>query len=143
MDCRNGHLLTTIRRGAPRGEICWIDLYRSADRGRSWALAARVAETGTANGNPPALVRLEDGRLCCVFGERDQRRLIARFSDDEGCPWGEERVLRDDFHADRHDDPDLGYPRLTQRADGQLLTVYYWATRELPPQQIAATIWSP
>ena len=138
-----GELLTTIRRRTPGEESCWIDAYRSADRGRSWTLPARVAETGRANGNPPALVRLDGGRFCCVYGDRDSRRMVARFSRDGGRSWGEEQVLRDDFQADRHDDPDLGYPRLVQRADGQLLAVYYWATRELPHQHIAATIWTP
>ena len=102
-----------------------------------------MVQTGTANGNPPALVRLEDGRLCCAFGERNQRRRIARFSEDEASTWGDDQVLRDDFMADRHDDPDLGYPRLTQRADGQLLAVYYRATWEWPQQHIAAPILSP
>jgi hypothetical protein len=138
-----GGLVTAIRRRDPERQICWIDAFRSEDRGLSWAPAGRVAETGPANGNPPALVVLEDGRLCCVYGERGSRRLMARYSKDGGQRWEGDQVLRADFHPDRHDDPDLGYPRLAQRADGQLLAVYYWATPKLPHQHIAATIWTP
>ena len=67
--------------------------------------------------------------------------MIARYSGDEGRTWGRELVLRDDFSPDRYGDPDLGYPRVVQRADGQMIACYYWATRDLPQQHIAATIW--
>jgi hypothetical protein len=133
-------LVSVLRRRAVPGEACWIDAYRSQDGGRSWRFAARVGETGQANGNPPALARLRDGRLCCVYGRRDRGQMVARFSPDEGLRWGEEVVLRADFHDRR---PDFGYPRLMQRADGCLVALYYWATRALPVQHIAATIWVP
>ena len=42
-----------------------------------------------------------------------------------------------------YDDPDLGYPRVVQRADGKIVTIYYYATEENPEQHIAATIWDP
>jgi hypothetical protein len=42
-----------------------------------------------------------------------------------------------------NDDADLGYPRMAQRADGRMVTTYYWATRAMPEQHIAATIWDP
>ncbi len=37
---------------------------------------------------------------------------------------------------------DLGYPRLYQRRDGQLVAVYFWCTPERPETHIEATIFS-
>jgi hypothetical protein len=124
------------------GDECWIDAYASNDEGREWAFLSRVGETGAHNGNPPALTRLADGRLCCVYGQRDRRQMIARYSRDEGASWSEELVLRDDY-ASLQDDQDLGYGRLFQRSDGCLVATYYWATKDRPHQHIAATIWAP
>ena len=139
----SGHLVTAIRRRNADIPPCWIDAYVSADEGQSWRLAGRVGDTGGGNGNPPALTRLRDGRLCCVFGERDNCRILARYSADDGKTWGQEIVLRSDFVRDRHGDPDLGYARVMQRADGKMIALYYWATQELFHQHIAATIWDP
>jgi hypothetical protein len=36
--------------------------------------------------------------------------------------------------------PDLVYPRLYQRRDGQLVAVYFWCTRERPQTHIEATV---
>ncbi|MCZ2982552.1 glycoside hydrolase, partial [Acinetobacter baumannii] len=87
--------------------------------------------------------KLRDGRLCCVFGYRTARRMVATFSADEGRTWGEQVILRDDFQVDVHGEPDFGYARACQRADGQMIAIYYWATAALPHQHIAATIWQP
>jgi len=133
-------LVTALRRKYP-GQ--WIDVFVSNDNCRSWQFLSKVADTGGWNGNPPALVRLKDGRLCCAYGNRTKRQIIAKYSKDEGAGWGPEIVLRDDFQVDSHNDPDLGYPRLVQRPDGKLVVMYYWATREHPQQHIAATIWDP
>ena len=135
-----GCLVTAARRREMGTERCWIDAYGSEDGGQSWSFLSRVGETGGHNGNPPALVRLRDGRLCCAYGRRDRRQIVARASGDEGRSWGVERVLRDDYMP-VNDDADLGYPRIAQRSDGRLVVLYYWATREVPQQHIAATIW--
>jgi len=136
-------LVTALRRRDMRetnGE-CWLDAYVSHDAGAQWAFLSRIGETGAHNGNPPALAALQDGRLCCVYGQRDTRRLLARYSEDEGASWSAAYVLRDDY-ASVQDDQDFGYPRLVQRPDGCLVALYYWATREHPHQHIAATIWN-
>ena len=49
----------------------------------------------------------------------------------------------DDFQTDRHNDADLGYPRMFQRPDGRLVTAYYCASAERVEPHIAATIWQP
>jgi hypothetical protein len=133
-------LITTLRRKYP-GE--WIDAFVSYDNGNSWLFLSQVADTYTWNGNPPALVRLRDGRLCCAYGNRLDRRIEARISEDEGATWSEEIILRDDYQVDAYGDPDLGYCRMVQRPDGKLVTMYYWATPEHPTHHIAATIWEP
>jgi Neuraminidase (sialidase) len=120
-----------------------VDVFVSNNNGKSWKFLSKVADTGRWNGNPPALARLKDGRLCCVFGNRSKKAIIAKYSSDDGATWGEEIILRDDFQVDSFGDPDLGYPRLVERADGRLVVMYYWATKEHPHHHIAATIWDP
>ena len=138
--CSATKLVTVVRR---RSGDCWVDCYVSNDNGSSWTFQSKVGDTGDWNGNPPAMVRLRDGRLCCVYGNRDVARIYARYSEDEGQTWLEEFTIRDDFKRDSEDDPDLGYPRIVQRPDGKLVAVYYWATEQNFHQHIAATIWSP
>ena len=141
--CRSGDLVTAIRRRESGTERCWIDAYASADDGSTWTLLGKVRDTGPWNGNPPALTELADGRLCCVFGERATCRIIVKYTMDQGKTWGRDLVLRSDFERDSFGDPDLGYARVTQRGDGKMVAIYYWATRENPHQHIAATIWDP
>jgi hypothetical protein len=59
-------------------------------------------------------------------------------SSDEGRTWGEEIALRTDGRT-----WDIGYPRMVQRSDGQLITFYYFTTAENPEQHIAASLWNP
>lgn len=140
LDATSPKLVSAVRRRDMRADQGWIDAYRSTDDGASWSFTSRVGEAGGWNGNPPALARLRDGRLCCAYGNRSRRQILARFSADEGQTWSQEWVLRGDFGS-MDDEPDFGYPRLTQRSDGKLVVLYYWATRDNPQQHIAATIW--
>lgn len=114
----------------------FIDLYRSRDGGRTWEHAGRPApETG---GNPPSLVRLRDKRLALTYGYRLRPYGIrARMSSDNGRTWGGEIVLREDGG-----NWDLGYPRTVERADGRLVTLYYYNTAADAERFIGATIWS-
>jgi hypothetical protein len=117
----------------------WIDLYASDDDGASWAYVARpVPDTGMG-GNPPALVRLHDGRLCLTYGVRAQPYGIrAKLSADGGTTWGQEIVLRGD--GGNHD---LGYARTVQRPDSTIVTVYYFNDHPDGERYIAATLWGP
>jgi hypothetical protein len=54
--------------------------------------------------------------------------------------WGAEIVLRDDFQPDKFNDMDFGYPQLTTNHRGEVVSLYYWATRELIEHHIAGTI---
>lgn len=123
-------------------DICWIDCYESMDNGQNWEFISRVCETGLGNGNPPAMIRLTDGRLCCVYADRSRIIMLARYSKDEGKTWSNEQVLREDFKAKNGDRVDSGYPRLFQRSDGKLVVVYFWCSPEKPESHIEATIFS-
>jgi hypothetical protein len=141
--CSDSKLVSSVRRREKGTNRCWIDAYVSEDNGNTWKFLSKVGDTGPENGNPPALLMLKDGRLVCAYGQRERRQIIARISNDEGAGWGSEIIIREDFWADVHGDADLGYPRMVQRADGRIVTMYYWAREEMKEQQIAVTIWDP
>ncbi len=130
--------LTHVRTKEASG--AWIDAWLSRDRGATWQPHGRpVPDTGGTSGNPPHLIRLRDGRLCLTYGYRSPPMGIrARLSSDQGTTWGPEIVLRAD--AVTHD---LGYPRSFQRADGQVVTVYYYNDGVHTERFIAATTWNP
>lgn len=123
-------LLSTVRHRK------FIAAWRSEDDGVSWKqLSQPVDDTG--GGNPPALVKLRDGRLVLTYGFRNKPYSIrARISKDEGKTWGPDVMLRDDGGA-----WDLGYTRTVQRKDGKLVTVYYYNTNAGAERFIGATIW--
>jgi hypothetical protein len=136
----NGKIVVATRRRNPQDieQQCWIDCYVSSDKGRNWSYLSNVGLTGVFNGNPPGLTLLGDGRLACVYGNRSTRQMIVRFSDDEGESWSREYVIRD-----KPLNHDIGYPQITQNADGKIVAVYYLATDEFPHSHIEAAIWLP
>jgi hypothetical protein len=138
----DGRIVSAVRRRRTVSNTCWIDCFTSEDEGFHWRQLGKVSETGTWNGNPPALQHLSDGRLCCVYGDRSRQVMAARYSSDGGQTWPIEMILRADFYA-ADNEPDFGYPRLTQLPNGDLLAVYYWATASRPQQHIAVTRWQP
>jgi hypothetical protein len=130
-----------LRNDHTRKNSNWIEASVSTDNGASWRYLSKVSDTdrGEENGNPPALVRLGDGRLAVAYGYRSYPIGIrARISADEGKTWSDEIVLRDDGWT-----WDLGYPRMMLRPDGKLVTLYYYNTKEHPAPHIVATIWDP
>jgi hypothetical protein len=134
--------ITVLRRKTLDTQKCWVDAYGTEDGGYSWRFLSRVGETGVMNnGNPPAIALLRDGSLCVAYGNRDHRRIMARYSIDEGKTWGDEFVIRE--NNPDYPDADIGYPRLVCRRDGSLVAVYYWVSREDPVQYIEAARWIP
>jgi len=117
----------------------WIDLHLSDDNGATWNYAGRpVPDTGMG-GNPPALIKLRDGRLCLAYGYRaEPYGMRAKLSTDNGATWSQEIILRDG--AGNHD---IGYPRTVQRADGSIVTVYYFNDHPEGERYVAATLWKP
>jgi len=142
--CSPTKLVSALRR-RNMSESCdaWVDVYVSNDNGVNWSFLSKVGDTGCENGNPPALVRLSDGRLCCVYGNRTDMRMYMKYSDDEGASWTEQITLRDDWADCADDHQDLGYPRITQLANETIICAYYWSTPERIENHIAATIWDP
>ncbi|WP_291986585.1 sialidase family protein [Luteitalea sp.] len=115
-----------------------LEGYRSRDGGATWTAAGLVA-ADTGRGNPASLLRLPDGRLCAVYGFRAAPfGMHAVFSGDEGATWSTPRPLREDAA-----DWDLGYPRSVVRADGRVVSAYYFNDASGPERYIAATIWTP
>lgn len=130
----NGNLITALR--CRDGKKKWLEIRESSDDGKSWKL---IAIPSTMAWNPPALIKLKDGRLCLTYADRCKPySLRARLSSDNGKTWGETKILRQDA-----DSWDIGYVRSVQRLDGKIVTIYYHRTKEMPEQFIAATIWQP
>ncbi|MCY4779863.1 sialidase family protein [Sphingobacterium sp. UT-1RO-CII-1] len=126
----------------------FIALSLSKDNGRTWeSLNNPVEDTGI--GNPPAMIKLQDGRLCLVYGYRADYESIqkgtktsgirALLSSDNGRTWSKEFVLRKDGSGQ-----DIGYSRIVQRKDGKIVIVYYFMDSITGPERyIGSTIWTP
>jgi hypothetical protein len=136
-----GRLLTALRRKTGSGDAVrnWIEIFESPDNGVTWKSVSTAVEGLPGNGNPPSMVRLNDGRLVVTYGDRTAPSSIqARISADEGRTWSRTILLRGNGRTF-----DIGYPRTVQRPDGKLVTIYYFTTNERPEMHIAATIWDP
>ncbi len=131
-------ILSTLR--IKEGPEHFIDAWTTDDNGKTWQFFNRpVASTGGSNGNPSSMIKLRDGRLVITYGYRSEPYGIrARISGDQGRTWGQEIMLRDDGGT-----WDLGYPRTVERADGKIVTTYYFNDKKDGERYIAATIWDP
>lgn len=125
----------------------WLEAWGSKDNAASWRkLEDPVADTGWG-GNPAALVKLDDGRLCLAYAWRGHSqeqpsRICVKFSANGGETWGPEINVRGNDGANF----DVGYPRMVQRPDGNLVLVYYYnhGLIETPSMRyIAATLFTP
>ncbi len=98
-------------------------------------------------GNPPALLKLDDGRLCLVYGLRNEETrpegigMYVVFSSDNGQSWTEPTLLRGQDGAVW----DIGYPRAVQLPNGNVVAVYYYNNADSGDKYryIAATIFNP
>lgn len=137
-------LITVIRKRTGNGQDL-LTSYLSDDNGKTWGkLKDPVADTGRG-GSPPALVKMKDGRLALAYIYRSEygSRVNIRFSSDNGRSWSDEIILRCGDGATR----DVGYPRMIQRPDGNLVLIYYWNNAKMegakPYRYIASTIIDP
>lgn len=136
-------IVTAIRCNSTRTAFdvapAWIDLYESTDNGSTWHFLSCPAPDAGSGGNPPAMIRLRDGRLCLTYGYRAAPFGIrSRLSEDGGRTWGDVIHLRDDGGCS-----DLGYPRTIQRPDDTVVTAYYFNEHPATERYIAATLWQP
>lgn len=137
-------IFTTIRTRTGTG-LSLMTAHHSTDNGGTWQRASDpVADTGQG-GSPPALLRLQDGRLALAYAYRSMHgsRMAVRFSADDGKSWSNEIPLRTGDGANR----DVGYPVMAQRADGKLILIYYWNNAVQPGAKpfryIATTVFDP
>jgi hypothetical protein len=136
---KNGALLSMIRRrGRTDGKKSWwLEAFLSPDDGHSWYMLDQPRLPN--HGNPSHMIRLRDGRIALTYGWRNiPYGVRAKLSSDEGRTWSEELVLRQDGKS-----WDVGYPRTVQRADGKIITAYYFNDQRGKERYIAATIWDP
>ncbi|MGQ8335798.1 sialidase family protein [Sunxiuqinia sp. A32] len=135
-------LLTVIRRTKPPRMVSFL----SEDNGNSWTQLADPVKVDY-NGNPPALLKLKDGRLSLVYGIRGEKTMsegigmYVSYSSDEGQSWSEPELLRG------HDGAcwDIGYPRSVLLPDGKVVAIYYYNNANAGDKYryIAATIFDP
>src|SRR6266567_2932838 len=96
----------------------------SQDGGKTWSTPHEIG----AWGMPSHLLRLRDGRLLMSYGHRRAPfGNQARISADNGRTWSEPMILSADGAGG-----DLGYPSTVERADGQLVTVWYESLKGSP-----------
>lgn len=129
-----GRIVAVMRRRKSAVRGGWIEAVASDDGGATWRKLSWVGDTGGQNGNPPALIALNDGRLCCVFGNRDFGSIVCAVSSDLGETW-KTSLVREGSTAFL----DIGYPQLLKREDGVPVCIYYWADEERRQQHIVAT----
>jgi hypothetical protein len=115
----------------------WIYPYLSTDNAKTWTLQPQYFTNNA--GNPPHMIRLKDGRLIVTYGHRlPPYGVRARISKDDGKTWGDELIVRDDGG-----EWDLGYVRTCQRADGKLVSAYYFNDGVKKERYIGVSIWEP
>ncbi|MBR2927456.1 MAG: exo-alpha-sialidase [Clostridia bacterium] len=126
LQLRDGTILLVCRecgRGEDAGQNR-TTIARSEDGGKTWSDFERVI---TANGGPPHLYQLSDGKVLLTYGCRIAPACGERcvVSEDGGKTWSNEMVLsvaKQPYHND------LGYPSSVQVEDGTILTLYYQRT---------------
>jgi hypothetical protein len=129
------NIVCLLRRRKTGKRSGWIDSFISRDEGATWQFMGFVGDTGSHNGNPPALLQMPDDTLWCAYGNRDAGEIRgARYSYSQK-KW--ETWLIRKAESDR---VDIGYPQMFLRKDGKAMVVYYWTSDQLPQQHIAMTI---
>lgn len=126
----SGRLLCSVRVDRDWAGDMWTEVYASDDGGRTWGFLSRATEFGA----PSAPLRLKDGRLVMVYGQRlPPSGVRAVVSEDEGRTWSGEIIVREDGGS-----WDVGYPRAWEYSPGRVGVVYYYNTKDDPVQVKAA-----
>ena len=131
VEARDGTLICHIRNENPnqRDETLQTE---SKDGGRTWSLPHTIGVWGL----PSHLLQLRDGRLLMTYGyRRSPFGIRVRVSQDGGA-WSEEAIVSDDGLQS-----DLGYPSTIEKADGELVTVWYEVLAGSPLAQLRQATW--
>ncbi|MDR2675284.1 MAG: glycoside hydrolase [Opitutaceae bacterium] len=131
----DGRYICAVRQRMNKAK--WTDIFESGDGCKTWRKIS-VLEKGSAN--PASLVLMSDGRIAAIYGNRRKSPcgVAAKISADHGRTWSGEMTLRNDARK-----WDIGYTRAAQRPDGKIVALYYYTTKEIPHNFIAASIWAP
>lgn len=139
--CSDGSFVTALRRKISIGNDMnynWIECFKSEDNCRTWHYLSFVAntDTGTRNGNPPALTITNNGVLTICYGSRiDPYGIHIRTSLNNGQTWSEPTLIRSDGRS-----WDLGYPKIVSPDGKSCVAIYYIATSTNRKQRIEATL---
>jgi hypothetical protein len=126
-------LFCVLRRWQGGKRAGWIDSFMSYNEGQTWIYLGYVDDTGSHNGNPPALI-VQGDTLLCVYGNRDNGEM-------RGARWSGKRWETFLLRASESDNSvDVGYPRLFLRGNGRAVCVYYWTSDQRPQQHIAWSV---
>jgi sialidase-1 len=131
---RNGRLVCLLRAHARPGRFDNLWLVYSDDDGASWSRPARTPVWGY----PPDVMQLADGRVLAVYGYRRAPWGVRGCVSEDGVTWDirNEFTIREggaasaDFPQYWH----IGYPTVTQCADGTIVAAYHEYTGEPPIQ---------
>jgi len=116
-------LLTLIRRTKPAEMVSFV----SEDNGLTWTQLNDPVKVD-ANGHPPALLKLQNGKLCLVYGIREAKTMkdgigmYVTYSADEGKTWSAPKLLKGNDGAAW----DIGYPRAVLLPDGKVVSTFYY-----------------
>ncbi len=124
----------------------------SEDNGKTWTYPTNIyankndpsPEGSNVIGGPVHLLGLNDGRILCTYGYRQEPMGIrATVSDDGGNTWGMPIILRSDggyrsslhkkkwfWQEKAHPGNDIGYPVSIQLDNDEILTAYYITTKD-------------
>lgn len=114
IDTGNGNLVALFRK-------CQDFLRQafSTDCGETWT----KPEITKICGYPPQMIKLHNGSILCVYGQRKTpysiRGVISR---DNGRTWDTDKIFT---IYEWSDEPDMGYPSSLEVAPGEILTVFY------------------
>lgn len=131
----DGRYICAVRQRIDKAK--WTDIFESSDDCKTWGKIS-ILEKGSSN--PATLVLMKDGRIAAVYGNRRKSPcgVSAKLSSDQGRTWSAEVTLRNDARK-----WDIGYSRAAQRPDGKIVGIYYYTTKDMPHNFIAASIWNP
>lgn len=112
-----------------------IDLYASEDDARTWR---QIAQPTAGNQHPGDLLKLADGRVLLVYGDRRPGHygVGAMVSADGGRTWSEGVLLTTGVLS-----RDSGYPSSVQLADGTIVTGFYGKTKAYQGYQLGVVRW--
>lgn len=112
-----------------------IDIHASDDDARTWR---KLAEPTAGNQHPGDLLKLADGRVLLVFGDRRPGHIGvgAMISGDGGRTWSDGVPLAVGVLT-----RDSGYPSSVQLADGTIVTGFYGKTKAYSEYQLGVVRW--